>query len=186
MFSLSPANIACYKIRMAAQSKIGFFGAGKMATALAKGFVNAEIVFPREITAADPFDAARKYFVDETGANMAESNVEVAEAATVLILATKPDQVAGVLAEISGVFTKNHLLISIAAGVPIAKLEGGLPAGARVIRVMYLEKSERIEPIHVRKTLGTMSIVLAVPTLVLGVYWAPLYDFVARSLTMVR
>jgi pyrroline-5-carboxylate reductase len=136
MFSLSPANVACYKIRMAAQSKIGFFGAGKMATALAKGFVNAEIVFPREITAADPFDAARKYFVDETGANMAESNVEVAEAATVLILATKPDQVAGVLAEISGVFTKNHLLISIAAGVPIAKLEGGLPAGARVIRVM--------------------------------------------------
>src|SRR6202021_2753855 len=55
-FSLSTASVACYKIRMSAQSKIGFLGAGKMATALAKGFVNAEMVFPREITAADPFD----------------------------------------------------------------------------------------------------------------------------------
>ena len=136
MFSLPPANVACYKIGMAAQSKIGFFGAGKMATALAKGFVNAEMVFPREIIAADPYDAARKHFADETGANIAASNREVAESAQVLILATKPDQTAAVLAEISGVFTKNHILISIAAGVPIAKLEGGLPADARVIRVM--------------------------------------------------
>lgn len=136
MFSLSTASVACYKIRMSAQSKIGFLGAGKMATALAKGFVNAEMVFPREITAADPFDAARKYFADEIGANIAASNREVADSAKVLILATKPDQVGAVLAEISGTFTKKHLLISIAAGVTIARLEGGLPAGARVIRVM--------------------------------------------------
>ena len=135
-FSLPPASVACYKIGMAAQSKIGFLGAGKMATALAKGFVNAEMVFPREITAADPFDAARKHFADETGANIAASNREVADSARVLILATKPDQVGAVLAEISGTFTKKHLLISIAAGVTIARLEGGLPAGARVIRVM--------------------------------------------------
>src|SRR5271168_2007392 len=121
---------------MATQSKIGFFGAGKMATALAKGFVNAQIVFPREIIAADPFDTARKQFAEETGAIIAYSNREVAESAHVLILATKPDQVAAVLAEISGSFEPNHLLISIAAGVPIAKLEGGLPAGSRVIRVM--------------------------------------------------
>ena len=53
-----------------------------------------------------------------------------------LILATKPDQVPAALAEISGAFTKNHLLISIAAGVTLSKLETALPAGARVIRVM--------------------------------------------------
>ncbi|MGC9941318.1 MAG: pyrroline-5-carboxylate reductase [Verrucomicrobiota bacterium] len=121
---------------MAAQSKIGFFGAGKMATALAKGFVNAKMVFPREIIAADPSESARKHFAEETGANIAGSNREVVESANVLILATKPDQVAAVLTEISGGFNTNHLLISIAAGVPIAKLEGGLSAGARVIRVM--------------------------------------------------
>ncbi|HEY5345745.1 MAG TPA: pyrroline-5-carboxylate reductase [Verrucomicrobiae bacterium] len=121
---------------MATQLKIGFLGAGKMATALAKGFVRAEIVFPREIIAADPFDAARKHFTCETGAKTSIANLEVAQAAKVLILATKPDQAAAALAEISGAFTKKHLLISIAAGVTLAKLENNLPAGARVIRVM--------------------------------------------------
>jgi len=121
---------------MATPLKIGFLGAGKMATALAKGFIRAEIAFPREITAADPVNAACKQFARELGARVAASNPEVLRAATVLILATKPDQVADVLAEIAGAFTKRHLLISIAAGVTLAKLEAGLPPGARVIRVM--------------------------------------------------
>ncbi|HVY46331.1 MAG TPA: NADH-quinone oxidoreductase subunit N [Minicystis sp.] len=57
---------------------------------------------------------------------------------------------------------------------------------ARVVRAMYLEKGERTEPTEVRPVFGATSIVLAVPTLVLGIYWAPVYDFVARSLSMVR
>jgi pyrroline-5-carboxylate reductase len=119
-----------------AQLKIGFLGAGKMATALARGFVRAEIVFPRELIASDPVAAARKHFGDEVGAKTTESNVEVAKFANVLILATKPDQVASALAEISGAFGKSHVLISIAAGVTLAKLEANLPANARVVRVM--------------------------------------------------
>src|SRR6185503_3850355 len=56
---------------------------------------------------------------------------------------------------------------------------------ARVIRAMFLEKGERTEPINVRKLFGATSFALAVPTLVLGIYWAPVYDFVSRSLGMV-
>jgi pyrroline-5-carboxylate reductase len=119
-----------------AQLSIGFLGAGKMATALAKGFLNAKLVKAGQLFAADPSDVARRHFSDETGSKTVAANLEVAQAANVLILATKPDQVAAALAEISGAFTKNHLLISIAAGVTISKLESALPAGARVIRVM--------------------------------------------------
>jgi pyrroline-5-carboxylate reductase len=119
-----------------AQLKIGFLGAGKMATALARGFLNAGLVKATQLVAADPFDAARKHFTAETGAKTVANNLEATKAATVLILATKPDQVGGALAEISDAFTKNHLVISIAAGVTLAKLEALLPAGARVIRVM--------------------------------------------------
>ena len=57
---------------------------------------------------------------------------------------------------------------------------------ARVIRAMFLEKGDRTDPTTVRKLFGAASVALAVPTLVLGVYWAPVYDFVARSLTMTR
>ncbi|MFZ0828209.1 MAG: pyrroline-5-carboxylate reductase [Verrucomicrobiia bacterium] len=121
---------------MAIPLKIGFLGAGKMATALAKGFIRAELVVPKEIIASDPHDAARKNFATEIGAKAVTANVEVVKFAQILILATKPDQVSTVLAEICGKFTGNHLLISIAAGVTLSKLEAALPSGAHVVRVM--------------------------------------------------
>jgi pyrroline-5-carboxylate reductase len=121
---------------MASKSTVGFLGAGKMATALAKGFVRAEIVFPREIIAGDLYGVARNIFAKATGAKTTASNSDVLKFANVLILATKPDQVPTALAEIRENFTANHLLISIAAGVTLSKLENLLPAGARVIRVM--------------------------------------------------
>lgn len=121
---------------MAALLKIGFLGAGKMAGALAQGFLNAKLVKANQLFAADPFEAARKAFAAGTGAKTFAGNLDVAKSANVLFIATKPDQVAAALAEISGAFTKNHLVISIAAGVTLAKLEAALPAGARVIRVM--------------------------------------------------
>lgn len=124
------------KRRMSAKLTIGFLGAGKMATALGQGFVNAKLAKPSQLTASDPFAAAAEHFAKETGAKLVASNVEVAKAAKVLILATKPDQVAAVLAEIKPHFTREHVLISIAAGFPIARLEAGLPEGARVVRVM--------------------------------------------------
>ncbi|HEX7653408.1 MAG TPA: NAD(P)-binding domain-containing protein, partial [Verrucomicrobiae bacterium] len=42
-----------------AQLKIGFLGAGKMATALAQGFVNAKLVTTKQLFAADPYEGAR-------------------------------------------------------------------------------------------------------------------------------
>jgi len=107
-----------------------------MATALAKSFVHSKLVAAGDIMASDPLETARASFAKTVGAKTTASNVEAVKASEVVILAVKPDQVAGVLAEIGGDFTKNHLLISIAAGVPLARLEAGLPAGARLIRVM--------------------------------------------------
>ena len=121
---------------MSAKLTIGFLGAGKMGTALAKGFIQAGLVTPAQIIASDPVDAARTSFAKEVGAKVAKSNIEVVKFANVLLLAVKPDNVAGVLAEIQPAFTDKHLLISIATGVPIAKIEAGLGGKARVIRVV--------------------------------------------------
>jgi pyrroline-5-carboxylate reductase len=123
---------------MATPLKIGFLGAGKMATALAKGFINAKLAGPKQITAADPYESARNHFTEETGAKSSVSNADAAKFADILILATKPDYVGAALAEANDSLKarKDYLLISIAAGVTISKLEGALPAGARVIRAM--------------------------------------------------
>jgi pyrroline-5-carboxylate reductase len=107
-----------------------------MATALASGFIRARLVAPRQAVASDPSAAARSQFSKETGARTVGSNIEVLKRARQLILAVKPGQVPAVLAEIRDQFTSQHLLISVAAGVPLAKLEAGLGAEARVIRVM--------------------------------------------------
>lgn len=121
---------------MASKLNIGFLGAGKMATALAKGFVSAGIVTGKQITAGDVFAPARTAFAREAGAKVTASNLDVVKFANVLILAVKPNQVAEVLAEIRENFTSQHLLVSIAAGVTLAKLEAALPEGSRVVRVM--------------------------------------------------
>jgi NADH-quinone oxidoreductase subunit N len=57
---------------------------------------------------------------------------------------------------------------------------------ARVVRAMYLEAPEQADAIGIRRLFGATTFALAVPTFVLGVYWGPLYDFVSRSLAMVR
>ena len=121
---------------MAGKLIIGFLGTGRMATALASGFIRAELIPARQVIGSDPLPASRTSFARETGGRMLSSNSDVAGAANVLILATKPDQAAAVLGEIQDRFTRRRLLISIAAGIPTAKLEAALPARARVIRVM--------------------------------------------------
>jgi pyrroline-5-carboxylate reductase len=121
---------------MAATLSVGFLGAGKMATALARGFIRAGLVTPKALLASDPSKTSRAAFAKETGARTTESNVEVAESATVLVLAVKPDTVGSILSEIRERVTDQHLLMSIAAGVTLARLEAGLDAGARIIRLM--------------------------------------------------
>jgi pyrroline-5-carboxylate reductase len=121
---------------MPAKLTLGFLGTGKMATALAKGFLGAGLVTPRQVFGSDVLPAARSAFGKETGARIETSNAKVAQFASVLILAVKPDQAAAVLKGLHPCFTPRHLLISIAAGVPTARLESALPPRARVIRVM--------------------------------------------------
>jgi pyrroline-5-carboxylate reductase len=116
--------------------KIGFLGAGKMATALAKGFVRAGLVSAPQIMASDPSTAALAHFGAEVGAKTTSFNPDVLKFAEVLILSVKPDQMLALLAEVRAGLTDKHLLISIAAGLPLSRLEDNLPEGTRVIRVM--------------------------------------------------
>lgn len=122
--------------RMPPHMKIGFLGAGKMATALAKGFLHSGMVTASDLVASDIETGARAHFSQETGAKSVDRNVDVVRASTVVFLAVKPNQVEALLGEIKPAFKPSQLLVSIAAGVTLAKLEGGLAAKSRVIRVM--------------------------------------------------
>jgi pyrroline-5-carboxylate reductase len=115
---------------------IGFIGAGQMAKALAAGFVAAKLVPGEQIVAFDPVAAAGQSFAAKVpGSSILADNAEVARRADVVFLAVKPQNMAAVLGQLAGDATRGKLLVSIAAGVTLAKLEAGLKTG-RVVRVM--------------------------------------------------
>lgn len=121
---------------MIANLKVGFIGAGKMATALARGFVRAGLVESDAIRASDVSPAALAQFVRETGGKAVENNEAVANTAEIVFLAVKPAQLNEVLKEVSPCLSTRHLVVSIAAGVPLQQLQEALPKGTRVVRVM--------------------------------------------------
>lgn len=115
---------------------IGFIGAGKMATALAKGFISAGCCTHEAIIASDVVPAARDHFTAETRSPAVVGNQDVVSRSEILFLAVKPQNMAAVLAELKPLLTPQHLVISIAAGITLATMEAALGSGQRVIRVM--------------------------------------------------
>jgi pyrroline-5-carboxylate reductase len=117
------------------KSKIGFIGCGAMARALAGGLIDAGVA-ASQIFASDPFASARSQFEEAIGAKTFDDNAQVVSQADVIVLAVKPGAVSSVLEELDPALAARPLWISIAAGVPLEKLESALPAGARIVRTM--------------------------------------------------
>ena len=118
-------------------TKIGLIGAGRMATALARGFVGAKMVAPDRLLASDPSATARAAFAKEVpGAQVVAENGPVVAGADVVWLAVKPQKMTDALAEIRDSIRPATLVVSIAAGVTIERIAAGLPAGQRIVRVM--------------------------------------------------
>ena len=117
------------------QQTIGFIGAGQMARALASGFVQAGLIAPRQVLAADPSPEALTAFQQALpGARVFSDNASLGQEAEVLFLATKPQQIVSALGSLQAV-VGDKLLVSIAAGVRLSTLAASL-GQARLVRVM--------------------------------------------------
>lgn len=116
--------------------RIGFVGAGAMGEALIKGLVEASVVPGDAVWASDVRADRLKDLAGRFGIHTSADNAEVARAADVVILAVKPQIMTAVLAGLRPVIDRRKLVISVAAGVPTARLREGLGAEMRLIRVM--------------------------------------------------
>ena len=116
-------------------ASIGFLGAGRMATALARGWIRAGLTRADRCRASDPLPQARQAFTAETGCFAVADNREVVAGSDLLVLAVKPQSMAALLAEIRPVL-RSPLVVSIAAGITLKQLAGGLGPGCRLVRVM--------------------------------------------------
>jgi pyrroline-5-carboxylate reductase len=116
--------------------RVGFLGAGQMATALARGWLAAGLLGREHIRASDPLPVARDAFARETGVTAVDGNRGVVEGSDLLVLAVKPQNVAAVLAEVRPLISGRHCVVSIAAGVTLARLGELLGPACRLVRVM--------------------------------------------------
>jgi pyrroline-5-carboxylate reductase len=116
--------------------RIGFLGAGKMATALARGWIQCGLITADRLLASDPLPAARQEFQQLTGVSAIADNAAVASASTVLILAVKPQNLPALMREIRPLLNRDHLVVSIAAGATLKTLEETFAPEQRIIRVM--------------------------------------------------
>lgn len=115
--------------------KVGFIGAGKMAEAMISGLIRNRFATPGEMIVSDISAERLAVLGREYGVGTTPDNAGVVRQSPVCLLAVKPQQLADVLNALAPVVSREHLLVSIAAGKSTAYLESLLPAG-RVVRVM--------------------------------------------------
>ena len=116
-------------------NKIGFIGGGKMATAILKGIINSHWCSCDDIIVSDRNEDALNELNSNYNVKTTIHNVEVVKNAKILLFAVKPFVLRDVLNEIKPFITKEHVILSIAAGISIKTIEdivGDIP----VIRIM--------------------------------------------------
>ncbi|CAE6917622.1 hypothetical protein FNF27_05143 [Cafeteria roenbergensis] len=120
-----------------AHGRIGFIGAGKMATAIIRGWISAGTVVASDLCITAPSDRNTRPLKEEfPDITVAKTNVDVVQRSTIVFLAVKPHILPIVAAQIKSRVTPAHLLVTIAAGATTAQVEAMLGPATRVVRVM--------------------------------------------------
>jgi pyrroline-5-carboxylate reductase len=121
---------------MAIDKKIAFLGGGNMAEALIKGLIAAGTADPKQIQVTDLSADRTAHLKNTYGITIQKSNADAAREADVIILCVKPQVMERVLAGITPAVDAKKLVISIAAGIAIGRIEKALNEHSRVVRVM--------------------------------------------------
>lgn len=115
--------------------KIGFIGGGNMAEALIKGIIAENIYTSDGILVSDISADRLTFLAKQYKVKTTDQNAALASQVDILVLAVKPQTMAEALASIKDSLKENVLVISIAAGIKIAKIAdvlGDIP----IVRVM--------------------------------------------------
>lgn len=116
--------------------KLGFIGLGNMSKAILAGLLRSGMFAATDVTGSDISEKMREEAAEKYGIRTTESNCKVALESDVLVLAVKPQFLAGVLAELADFVKEDTLVISIAAGKTLDWLEATLGKKVRMLRFM--------------------------------------------------
>ncbi len=118
-------------------TQIGFIGGGQMGEALIRGIIQSGLYAPENILVTEPDSARRAYLKETYQVQPFDSGAPIWNSCATVILAVKPQVMGTLLAAAKELITAQHLIISIAAGLPISFYEGHLSGQqCKIIRVM--------------------------------------------------
>lgn len=115
--------------------KVGILGCGNMGSSIAKGLVEKSF-YPQNILVFDTDPKKAAALKKEISVRIAKSNRQIASICDAVILAVKPQVIEAVLDEIALCTPKSCVVLSIAAGVKIARIQKAFKEKVPVIRVM--------------------------------------------------
>ncbi len=115
--------------------KVAFVGSGVMGEAMLAGLLAQGLVDPAQIVASHPRANRREQLAERYGISVAESNLEAAKDADLVVLTIKPQVLAPVMRQLNGNLREDQIVISILAGTTFAKLRTGLEHEG-LVRVM--------------------------------------------------
>ena len=118
------------------QQSVGFLGAGNMAGALIRGLCAVRTEGAGVIYASDPKPDRLEELAAEHGLHTTADNLELVRHCDVVVLSVKPQIIDRICEQIAPALEPRHLVVSVAAGVPVSVLESSLPPGTRVVRSM--------------------------------------------------
>jgi len=119
------------------KDKIGFIGGGQMAEALIKGMISAKLYTSDDIFLIEPNSVRREHMEYQYGIRCFESTETFWQSCRIVIIAVKPQVMKSVMESAKPHVAESHIVISIAAGIPISYYESELGSnGYKIIRVM--------------------------------------------------
>lgn len=118
------------------KTRIVFIGPGVMAEAMIRGLLHEAALPPANIIVSGPREERVRELHERYGVTPLVDNVTAAHQGDVVVLSVKPQTLLGkVLAELHGHIPPHALVLSIVAGVPIARIAAGL-GHDKIVRAM--------------------------------------------------
>jgi pyrroline-5-carboxylate reductase len=125
----------CRYFSQSALMTFGFLGFGKMASALVEGMLRAGYCAPEEILVINRHPEALHAGTQKSGIRLATSTKALVQESDVIILGTKPTESLQLLREVRQ-FLDGKLLISVATGIGIDRLQDAAGHRTRIVRAV--------------------------------------------------
>lgn len=115
--------------------KLAFLGAGKMASAIVDGILAKKVFAPADLACTDGGDGTAAALAARTGASAPTGLAALIGPADTLVLACKPQQLAGLDSRLAQL-AAGKLVLSILAGKRLARLQQVFPLARNLVRAM--------------------------------------------------